>query len=408
METPRCQYGLNALNFFVAAAQTGFGPFVAVWLTRQGWDDTQIGFALSIGTFAALIGQLPGGILVDASPRRRTLTIAALVVLLVSALMLAAPATQPTIWGAQVLHALASVVITPAIAAITLSICGHDGFSERVGINNRWASVGNALTGGALGVVAYYGSEREVFIATALLVGPAMVALALIPLNGGGPATAPPPTDTPAADEPRVWPWMIFREPALHVFAFCSLLFALSNAAMLPLALNALAQKSTETDFAVSATIIVPQIVVIACAPLAGILAQRWGRRPILMIGFLALPARALLFATGPDAPALVAIQALDGVSATVFGLMMPLIAADLTRKTGYLNLAMGSIGLASGLGATISTTAAGLISDHFGLQSAFISLAAVGLAATAIIVILMPETRPGHLPRTPTAAIAL
>ena len=57
----------------------------------------------------------------------------------------------------------------------------------------------------------------------------------------------------------------------------------------------------------------------------------------------------------------------LDGVSATVFGLIMPLIAADLTRRTGYLNLAIGSLGLAAGLGATASTTVAGWVADTFG-----------------------------------------
>lgn len=406
MPAPSCQYSLNSLNFFVAAAQTGFGPFVAVWLTRQGWDDGQIGIALSIGTGIALLGQVPGGMLVDAFPRKRPVTAIALGLLLVSALMLAVPATWPSIWGAQALHAIASVVIAPAIAAITLSICGHDGFSERLGINARWASVGNAAAGGLLGVVAYYSSEQEVFVATAMLVGPALLALMMMRLPDM--PTAPPPPGVAAATtgEP-VRPSQIFHEPALHVFAFCAVLFHLSNAAMLPLALNALAQKTTETDFAVSATIIVPQIVVIAFAPLAGVMAQRFGRRPILLIGFLALPARAMLFATDPNPSMLVAIQALDGVSATVFGLMMPLIAADLTRKTGHLNLAIGSIGLAAGIGATISTTAAGLISDHFGLDTAFYALAGIGFLATAIVVLLMPETRPGSLPQTPTAALA-
>ena len=66
-------------------------------------------------------------------------------------------------------------------------------------------------------------------------------------------------------------------------------------------------------------------------------------------------------------------IQVLDGVSATVFGLTMPLIAADLTRRTGYLNLAIGALGLAAGLGATASTTAAGWVADTFGAPAAFL-----------------------------------
>ena len=89
-------------------------------------------------------------------------------------------------------------------------------------------------------------------------------------------------------------------------------------------------------------------------------------------------------------------IEVLDGVSATVFGLTMPLIAADLTHRTGYLNLAIGSLGLAAGLGATASTTVAGWLADTFGAPVAFFGLALAGLAALAMVWRMMPETRPG------------
>ena len=35
--------GLDWLNLFVANIQTGFGPFIAVFLTTQGWTQTLIG-----------------------------------------------------------------------------------------------------------------------------------------------------------------------------------------------------------------------------------------------------------------------------------------------------------------------------------------------------------------------------
>ena len=79
----------------------------------------------------------------------------------------------------------------------------------------------------------------------------------------------------------------------------------------------------------------------------------------------------------------------------SVFGLALPLIAADTTRRTGYLNLAIGSLGLAAGLGATASTTLAGVVTDAFGAPVAFIGLAAAGAAAWLAILLAMPETRP-------------
>jgi predicted MFS family arabinose efflux permease len=44
-----------------------------------------------------------------------------------------------------------------------------------------------------------------------------------------------------------------------------------------------------------------------------------------------------------------------------------------------------------------LSTTAAGLITDAFGGAAAFLGLAAVGLCATLLVWIAMPETRPAE-----------
>lgn len=394
-EPHACRVGLNGLNLSLAMVQTGFGPFVAVWLTRQGWSDTEIGVALSIGTAAGLLAQLPAGLLVDALRVKWLAILGGLVALAGAALLFVAPATLPTIWLAQILHALASVVITPAIAALTLSICGHDSFGERLGINARYAGLGNALAGGLLGVVAYrLGTERAAFLVAALLVIPAVLSLLAIRRAGVG-VPMGVPAAAPGSDAENPPFWTIFRIPALHVFAVCAVLFHLSNAAMLPLALNDLTQRAGRIDLVVSATIILPQLIVVTLAPMAGKVTQIWGRRPVLFLGFGALPLRALLFSTEPSRAFLVLWQALDGVSATVFGLMMPLIAADLTRRTGHLNVAISSIGLAAGLGATFSTTAAGLVADWVGSAYAFYGLAGIGSLALLMVLTLMPETRP-------------
>ena len=50
---------LDWLNLFVANIQTGFGPFITVYLTTQRWTQTAIGFALSLGTVTAMASQVP-------------------------------------------------------------------------------------------------------------------------------------------------------------------------------------------------------------------------------------------------------------------------------------------------------------------------------------------------------------
>jgi MFS family permease len=393
----RSRLGLNGLNFFTAAVQAGFGPFIAVWLTQNGWSLTELGVALSIGTFAALIAQLPGGMLVDQVHRKHVSAAGALVALGLSALMLCLAPTQPLVWSAQVAHALASSVMTPAIAALTLTTCGHDSFGERLGQNTRYASLGNAASAALLGLAASTISEQAVFLVTAGLVVPALVSLFMIQAADH----IDPDTDHSALRHPKQrehWPWQIFAEPALHVFALAIVLFQLANAALLPVALNGLTHRGGASGLVVSATIVLPQIIAAALAPWAGRLAQSWGRRPVLVLGFAAVPLRALLFATLPGGVPLVVFQALDGVSAAILGLMLPLIAADLTRRTGYLNLAIGALGLAAGIGATVSTVIAGWIGDQAGDTMTFLFLAAVGGAASALLWLAMPETRPARV----------
>lgn len=260
--------GLAALNFFVAALQTGFGGFLVVYLTQQGWSQTAVGTALSVGVAVSLLAQLPGGMLVDAVPTKRAITAGALVLLAASALLLALRPSRLPVWLAQAVHAADSAVLGPAIAALTLAVCGHALFSEQLGANSRWASLGNAATAFLLGGAATYFSPRSIFYLTALLALPALGAVALVNVRKDRPAA-----DHPALLHPRVRraqkkrPWHIFLELHLHVFALAVVLFQLSDAGMLPLALEEVTQRGGAVGFVVTGTIVLPQVIAAAISP---------------------------------------------------------------------------------------------------------------------------------------------
>jgi MFS family permease len=115
-------------------------------------------------------------------------------------------------------------------------------------------------------------------------------------------------------------------------------------------------------------------------------------------MGFSVLPVRALLFAMTTDPIILAAVQALDGISGAVLGVLQALIIADLTNGTGRFNLAQGLVGVASGLGASVSTTLFGLIADSLGRAAAFLAITLTGLLAVVIVWLFMPETKPFNL----------
>jgi MFS family permease len=164
---------------------------------------------------------------------------------------------------------------------------------------------------------------------------------------------------------------------------------------MLPLMAGIVTERSSEGAPALIALcIIVPQAIVALISPSVGRKAQAWGRRPLLMIAFAALAVRGALFATVHDPSLLVAVQVLDGITAAVFGVMIPLVVADVAFGSGHFNLAQGVIGTAAGIGASLSTVVAGTMSDHFGHGVAFTGLAAAALSGLLVVWTLMPETR--------------
>jgi MFS family permease len=390
--------GLDWLNFFVANVQTGFGPFIAVYLTANKWTQAEIGSALSVGTVAFMASQLPAGAVVDAARNKRLAAAVAGVAVAASALLFAILPDRLPVLLAEVLHGFASCVLTPALAALSLALVGRARLGERLGRNARFASLGNGSAAAVMGALGTYVSSAAVFWLTAALMAPALLALGAI-----RPAdfARPRPSRREVAQEGLIrdafrGSLRLLRDRRMVVFALCCVLFHLANAAMLPLAAGEITKRvGSRANLVIAACIVVPQLVVALFSPLVGRLADRWGRRPVLALGFAALPLRGALLTLVHSPLPLIAVQALDGVSGAVFGVMLPLVCADITRGTLRLNLGIGVAGLASGLGATIGTTAAGEIADSAGLAAAFLALSGAGLLAVALIVLALPETRP-------------
>ncbi|WJF88889.1 MFS transporter [Paraburkholderia bonniea] len=385
---------LDWLNFFVANVQTGFGPFIASYLASHKWTQGEIGMALSVGTISAMVSQVPAGAAVDAMRNKKAAASWAIIAIILSAVLLAASPTMLSVMAAEVFHGFASCMLVPAMAALSFALVGRQDLGDRLGRNARWASIGSAVAAGLMGLCGEYISPRAVFWLTAVLALPALFALSMIRQTQAS-LTPHAATPLPSEKEDRETLRELLRDKRMLTFAGCIVLFHLSNAAMLNLAAGEVtASMGDNVQLVIAACIIVPQAIVAMMSPWVGRSAQRWGRRPILLLGFTALPVRALLFAGISSPYLLVPVQMLDGLSAAVFGVMLPLIAADVAGDKGRYNLCIGLFGLAAGIGATLSTAAAGFIADHFGNTVSFFGLAGAGALAVLLVWAAMPETR--------------
>ncbi|MGH6967816.1 MAG: MFS transporter [Stellaceae bacterium] len=386
--------GLDGFNFFIANIQTGFGPFIAVYLTAQAWTQVDIGLVLTISGIVALAFQVPGGILVDAARHKRTLGAIAAAAIAVSALMLAAWPIFPLVLGAEVLHGLASCLMGPAIAAISLGLVAPREIGERLGRNARYASAGNGIAAVLMGACGRLVSDRAVFLLTAVLAVPALIALFRIRSQEIDPERAR--GGHPGAGEKHARLHGIADNRPLLVFGAGLTLFSLANTPMLPLIGGIVTMRSSQwATVLIAACIVVPQILVALLSPWIGRRSEIWGRRPLLILGFAVLPIRGILFAVLASPYLIVAVQVLDGISAAVLGVMLPLVVADVTHGTGRYNAALGTVGAAAAAGAALSTTLAGYVNDRMGSAVAFLSLAGVACVGLGVLLLFMPETRP-------------
>ena len=201
-----------------------------------------------------------------------------------------------------------------------------------------------------------------------------------------------------AGSIPAVSPgWgILFKSRPPIVFGLCVMLFHFANAPLLPLAGQKPAAANPILATAMmSSCIVAAQLVMLPIALLTGIAAERFGRKPVFIAGFVILPVGAVLYTFSDKSAWLISVQLLDGIGAGIYGALMPLVVADIMRGTGRYNLALGAVTTMQGFGASLSGLAAGVIVDDFGYRTAFFTLGGAALPALVLPALAMPGTAP-------------
>lgn len=388
---------LDSLNFFLADVRDGLGPYLAIYLLAvHHWDPASIGVVMTLAGIAALITQAPAGALIDRTRSKRAVIVAAAFLVTGSCLVLPFVSTFSLVALSQAASAIAASVFAPAISAISLGITGPRTFTHRTGRNETFNHAGNATAALLAGGFAYLFGPVAVFYLMAVMAVASVIAVCCIDPAAIDHETArgfDPAHDT-GHGHPSGVAVLLANRPLL-LFAICCGLFHLANAAMLPLVSQKLAQTHLQMATPLtSACIVAAQLVMVPIAYLVGIKADVWGRKPLLLAGFVILPLRGVLYTLWDDPYWLVAVQMLDGVGAGVFGALFPVVVKDLTRGTGRFNVSLGALSTVFGLGAALSSSLAGLVVQQAGYNAAFLTLAAVATLALGLLWLAMPETK--------------
>ena len=81
-------------------------------------------------------------------------------------------------------------------------------------------------------------------------------------------------------------------------------------------------------------------------------------------------------------------------IAAAIYGVLLTLVTADLSKGTGRFNFLQGVIQSAMGLGAFLSNLAFGAVAKAWGFNAAFLGLSAFAVAGGLLVQFRVPETR--------------
>jgi predicted MFS family arabinose efflux permease len=386
----RSRLGLNAANFFLAEIGGVVAPFLSKYLIECGWSDGSVGMAIALGGLGVFLMQAPAGFLVDRIRRRRTLlAVASLMVGLCFGLLPLLPASWKCLDPLLFLAGMGRSFFTPLLGALALGLAGHAGLNCLVGTAQSYDHAGNLASAVvAISLLAWL-PVTSIFYAVAVVSVLAAASAFVIradevdeELACGGRQKGRPATGF----------LTLLRDRRVAILFAAVALFHLANAPVMPLVGTYIARLGG-TNTQVACVVLTAQAVMVPVAWLAGRFGERWGRKPVLALGFAVLPLRIVLYSLTDSPWMLVALQTLDGIGAGIYGVVIVAICADLTRGTGRFNALQGLIATALSAGGVIGPALAGFVVQYLGFAAAFYLFAAVAAVAALVFVLFMPET---------------
>ncbi len=377
---------LDALNFFMADLQAGIGPFLGVFLQAHGWRSGAIGTVMTVGGVAGMVMTAPAGAVVDSSTHKRSLIVIPGICTILASLLILVSQQFMVVTASQVATAVAGAAIGPAVAGMTLGMVRQAGFNRQNGRNQAFNHGGNVVGAGLSGLLGWKFGLPAVFWLSAIFGVLSIASVLMIPRAAIDDQAARGLKEDGDGAGTASGLKVLFSCKPLLILAAALACFHLGNAAMLPLyGLAVVGAKQGDPAAFVATTVVVAQTVMIAMSVAAMRLADTRGYWLVLLISFLALPARGILAASLINHWGVYPVQALDGVGAGLQSVAVPGLVARILNGTGRVNVGQGAVMTAQGLGAALSPAIGGWIAQDLGYSAAFLILGAFALVSIGL-----------------------
>lgn len=388
---------LALINLFIGDIQGGLGPFLGTWLAQSAsWSPPRVGLVVTLVGVGTLFLSGPFGALVDRVPRPRLLIAAACTGILAGTLLLLPARSFFAVFTAQLLAAAGGTLLLPAVAALTLGIVGKDGFPRQQGRNQAFNHLGILIAAGAISLGTPFGPSIAFYVLGGMALA-AIVATLTTPAGAWNRRRAVGWKEDDESEPERSGVRQVLGNRRLLVLTVALTLFNLGNGGMLTLLGQKLVATSGDAVTWTARYVMVAQLVMVPVALFAGSLADRRGRRQLLMVAFAVLPVRALMCGLINDPLWLIGAEVLDGIASGIVGVAVPVVVADLTWGSGRTQTALGSVNAVQGVGGALSGWYGGLAFAWFGWTGAFLALGVPALIALGLVIWLDATPEPGR-----------
>jgi len=371
---------LGALNFALAGAREGFGPFLGVYLQKQGFDPAATGFAMGLAGFAGLLATTPIGALIDRTPYKRAALAAAVLAIALGAVALIATNSLWLIGLSQLVIGVADTSIAPLVAAVTLGIVGQQAYGHRVSRNEAYNHAGNAANAALSGVLGY--TLGLGYVSIAILVMAVASCGVLLTIDKGsidhGMARG-------GEQDERSTVRVLFQTKPLLILAATVFAYQTANGAMLPFLAQARTAAGADPSLTTGVMTVVSQATMVGAALLAARVAKGRGHAGVLSIELGLVVARGILAAFATSWWLVIPVQVLEGLAMGLGGVAIPALVAEIMEGSGHTNAGLGGVMTAYGAGATVSPLLAGFVAQYLGFPASFVALAAVAAAGLGV-----------------------
>ncbi|BAQ49280.1 arabinose efflux permease (plasmid) [Methylobacterium aquaticum] len=371
---------LLALNFALAGAREGFGPFLGVYLQQRGFDPAATGFAMGLAGLAGLLATTPVGALIDRTAYKRAALAMAVLGIAAGAVALVSTDSLWLIGLSQLVIGVADTSIAPLVAAVTLGIVGREAYGAQVSRNEAFNHAGNAANAALSGVLGYALGLGYVSIAIVVMAVASCGVLLGIDKGSIDHGTA-----RGGEQDERSTARVLFGTRPLLVLACTVFAYQTANGAMLPFLAQARTAAGADPSLTTGVMTVVSQATMVGAALLAARVAQARGHAGVLSIALGLVVVRGILAAFATSWWLVVPVQVLEGLAMGMGGVAIPALVAKIMDGTGHATAGLAGVMTAYGAGATVSPLLAGLVAQYLGFAASFVALAAVAAGGLAV-----------------------